>query len=237
MRTAAIIPAAGRGERLGPGLPKALRVLGGAPLLVHAIRAVDQARSVDVVVVAAPPDDVTAVERLLADYEWGSDIHVVPGGHDRHASVARALASLPADVDVVLVHDAARPLAPPELVDAVATTIRGGADACVPVVPLADPVKVVADDKVVRTLDRSELRAVQTPQGFRRAALATAHAWAGGLPGDELSVITDDAGLVECHGVDVVTIPGSEEAFKVTRPLDLLVAEALLARRRAASGR
>jgi 2-C-methyl-D-erythritol 4-phosphate cytidylyltransferase len=237
MRTAAIIPAAGRGERLGPGIPKALRVLGGAPLLVHAIRAVDQARSVDLVVVAAPPDDVTAVERLLADYEWGSDVHVVPGGQDRHGSVARALATLPADVDVVLVHDAARPLAPPELVDAVAMTIRHGADACVPVVPLADTVKVVAGDKVLRTLDRSELRAVQTPQGFRRAALATAHAWAAGLPVDELSVITDDAGLVECHGVSVVAIPGAEEAFKVTRPLDLLVAEALLTRRRAASGR
>ncbi|MGW0228218.1 2-C-methyl-D-erythritol 4-phosphate cytidylyltransferase [Actinopolymorpha singaporensis] len=241
MRTAAIIPAAGRGERLGPGVPKALRELGGAPLLVHAVRAVDRARSVDLVVVAAPPDDPAAVERLLADYEWIGEVLVVAGGLDRQQSVARALVSLPEDVDVVLVHDAARPLAPPELVDAVAATIRRGAAACVPVVPLADTVKVVADDQVVRTLDRSSLRAVQTPQGFRRGVLAAAHAAfqqalaAGGLP--EVPPVTDDAGMVERQGVPVVAVPGSEEAFKVTRPLDLLTAEALLTRRRAAGAR
>ncbi len=232
MRTAAIVPAAGRGERLGPGLPKALRPLGGAPMLVHAVRALARARAVDLVVVAAPAADVAAVERLLADFEWGAEVSVVPGGDDRLQSVGRALASLPADVDVVLVHDAARPLAPPELAEAVAATVRARADACIPVVPLADTVKEVADDNVVRTLDRTMLRGVQTPQGFRRAVLAKAHAWAAEASPEERATVTDDAGLVERLGLCVATIPGAEEAFKVTRPLDLLAAEALLARRR-----
>jgi 2-C-methyl-D-erythritol 4-phosphate cytidylyltransferase len=233
MRTAAIVPAAGRGERLGPGLPKALRPLGGAPLLVHAVRALARARGVSLVVVAAPGPDVADVERLLADFEWGADVEVVPGGTHRHASVGLALDALPADVDIVLVHDAARPLAPPELAEAVAATVRQHADACVPVVPLADTIKEIANDTVVRTLDRTRLRAVQTPQGFRRAALAKAHAWAAEASDAELATITDDAGLVERLGMCVTTIAGAEEAFKVTRPLDLVVAETLLARRRA----
>jgi 2-C-methyl-D-erythritol 4-phosphate cytidylyltransferase len=233
MRTAAIVPAAGRGERLGPGLPKALRLLGGAPLLVHAVRALTQARGVSLVMVAAPGPDVATVERLLADFEWSADVEVVPGGEHRYESVGRALAALPADVDIVLVHDAARPLAPPELVEAVAATVRQRADACVPVVPLADTVKEIADGTVVRTLDRGQLRAVQTPQGFRRTALAKAYAWAAEASDAELATITDDAGLVERLGMCVTAIPGSEEAFKVTRPLDLAVAETLLARRRA----
>ena len=238
MRTAAIVPAAGRGERLGPGVPKALRLLGGAPLLVHAVRSLARARAVDLVVVAAPEADVAAVERLLADFEWGADVLVTAGGEHRHESVARALANLPADVDVVLVHDAARPLAPPELAEAVAATVRARADACVPVVPLADTVKEIdADDTVVRTLERALLRAVQTPQGFRRPALAKAHAWAASASPEELATITDDAGMIERLGGCVVAIPGAEEAFKVTRPLDLLLAEALLARRRADGAR
>ncbi len=237
MRTAAIVPAAGRGERLGPGVPKALRLLGGAPLLVHAVRALARARAVDLVVVAAPPSDVAAVERLLADFEWGAEVRVTPGGDHRHQSVARALAGLPADIDVVLVHDAARPLAPPELAESVAATVRARADACVPVVPLPDTVKEIAGETVVRTLDRSVLRAVQTPQSFRRAALARAHAWAAEASAEELDTITDDAGMVERLGGCVVTIPGAEEAFKVTRPLDLLLAEAVLARQRADGAR
>ncbi|HZC26032.1 MAG TPA: 2-C-methyl-D-erythritol 4-phosphate cytidylyltransferase [Actinopolymorphaceae bacterium] len=237
MRTAAIVPAAGRGERLGPGVPKALRQLGGAPLLVHAVRALSRARSLDLVVVAAPAADVAAVERLLADFEWSAEVQVVAGGADRHESVGLALAALPADVDVVLVHDAARPLAPTELVEAVAATVRSRADACIPVVPLADTVKEIAADSVVRTLDRTMLRAVQTPQGFRRAALAKAHAWAAGAGAEVRASITDDAGLIERLGLCVVAIPGAEEAFKVTRPLDLLAAEALLVRQRADGAR
>jgi 2-C-methyl-D-erythritol 4-phosphate cytidylyltransferase len=227
-RTAAIVPAAGRGERLGPGAPKALRSLGGLPMLVHAVRTLAAARDVDLVVVAAPEDGTDEVGALLGSLA-GADLVVVAGGDTRQDSVARALLALPADVDVVLVHDAARPLAPVALVDAVAAAVRGGAPAVVPGVPLADTVKQVdAADRVVATPDRSALRGVQTPQGFDRATLQAAHAAA------DDDVATDDAALVERAGVAVVVVPGHEEAFKVTRPLDLVLAEAVLARRRAA---
>jgi len=231
-----IVPAAGRGERLGPGAPKAMRSLGGVPMLVHAVRALASARAVDLVVVAAPEDGVDDVTALLAEHglvdsaPGRAGALVVAGGDTRQESVARALNSLPADVDVVLVHDAARPLVPVSLVDAVAAAVRGGADAVVPGLPVADTIKSVdAADVVSATLDRGALRAIQTPQGFRRATLAEAHAAA-----DPDAPATDDADLVERLGGKVVVVPGDEEAFKVTRPLDLVLAEAVLARRRAA---
>jgi 2-C-methyl-D-erythritol 4-phosphate cytidylyltransferase len=229
VRTAALVPAAGRGERLGPGTPKALRPLGGVPMLVHAVRVLAQARLVDLVVVAAPPEDVAGVRRILADHDAGAEVRVVAGGATRQESVRRALADLPDDIEAVLVHDAARPLVPVEVVDAVAAAVRDGAAAVVPALPVTDTVKRVDDaGAVVETLDRVALRAAQTPQGFRRAVLEAAHAG-----GDPLADVTDDAGLVERTGVTVRVVPGAAEAFKVTRPLDLVLAEAVLARRRA----
>ncbi len=220
MTVGVLVPAAGRGERLGPGAPKALRALAGEPLLVHAVRGLRAARSVGPVVVAAPPGEVEAVQALLA----GLDVTVVAGGAERQESVARALAALPDGVDLVLVHDAARALTPPGVVEAVVAALRAGAQAVVPVVAVADTVKQVDGDRVVRTVDRSSLRAVQTPQGFRREVLARAHA-------EVAHAVTDDAGMVEALGLPVTTVPGSEEAFKVTRPLDLVLAEAVLASR------
>ncbi len=229
-RTAALIPAAGRGERLGPGAPKALRSLGGSPMLVHAVQAVATSRQVDLVVVAVPDDAVASVSSLLGDHAFPAEVVVVAGGDSRQDSVARALLALPADVDVVLVHDAARPLVPAELVTTVATTVRSGHSAVVPGLPVVDTIKRVDDSGVVETtVDRSTLRAVQTPQGFTRDVLQRAHAEA-----DLDAVATDDAGLVERIGLPVHVVPGHEEAFKVTRPFDLVVAEAVLARRRAA---
>ena len=231
MSVAAIVPAAGRGERLGPGAPKALRLLGGAPLLVHAVRALSRARSVDMVVVAAPPVEVASVRALLADHELGAEVEVVAGGSTRSDSVRRALASLPPGVDIVLVHDAARPLAPEELVDSVARAVRDGADAVVPVMAVTDAIIRVDDGgRVLDPLDRSGLRVAQTPQGFRRAALEEAHRVAAANGSGSLG---DDAALVSRLGIGVLTVPGSEEAFLVTRPIDLVLAEAALARRRA----
>jgi 2-C-methyl-D-erythritol 4-phosphate cytidylyltransferase len=225
-QVAAIVPAAGRGERLGPGTPKALRLLGGVPLLVHAVRSLAAARLVDLVVVAAPPDQVPAVRALLGDHHTGATLQVVSGGATRQESVRAALSALPDAIGVVLVHDAARPLAPVELIDAVAGAVRAGADAVVPGMPVTDTVKRVEGDRVAETIDRSVLRSVQTPQGFRRAVLEEAH-----LDHPD-GASTDDAGLVERAGYSVVVVPGAEEAFKVTRPLDLVLAEAVLARRR-----
>ena len=226
-RTAVLVPAAGRGERLGPGAPKALRHLGGVPMLVHAVRALAASRSVDIVVVAAPADDVDEVSAMLADQGESAEVIIVSGGETRQGSVARALIALPDDVDVVLVHDAARPLIPVELVSAVVTAVRGGHAAVVPGLAVVDTIKRVnAENDVEGTIDRSTLRAIQTPQGFTSAVLQQAHAQAE----DDA---TDDAGLVERMGIPVHVIPGHEEAFNVTRPFDVLVAEAVLARRRA----
>ncbi|MEV7021179.1 2-C-methyl-D-erythritol 4-phosphate cytidylyltransferase [Kitasatospora sp. NPDC093558] len=240
---AAVVPAAGRGERLGPGAPKALRELGGVPLLVHAVRALARSRAVGLVVVAAPADGVAEVVALLDSHGLdGKDIRVVAGGATRQESVRLGLAAIPEDVEIVLVHDAARPLVPVEVVDAVAAAVRAGAEAVVPAVPLADTVKRVepnpgGPEPVLDTPDRSTLRAVQTPQGFDRATLAAVHAKAlaeEAAGGTGVPPVTDDAGLVERFGGRVVVVPGHEEAFKVTRPLDLVLAEAVLARRRAA---
>lgn len=228
MSVAAIVPAAGRGERLGPGAPKALRLLGGVPMLVHAVRTLSRARSVDTVVVAAPPEDVAGVRALLDAHQVPAEVRVVAGGASRQESVRLALASLAPDVAVVLVHDAARPLAPSELVDSVVAAVEGGHDAVVPGVPVSDTVKRVSDDGRVReTLRRDDLVAVQTPQGFRRETLVKAHDAAV----IDLFDATDDAGLVERLGIPVQVVSGSEEAFKVTRPSDLAFAELVLTRR------
>ena len=216
---AVLVLAAGSGVRLGAGVPKALRPLAGEPLLVHAVRRVAEAASVRSIVVAAPPDGVETVRRLLAPV---APVAVVAGGVERQHSVAAALAAVPDDVEIVLVHDAARALAPPDMVESVAAAVRGGRPAVIPVLPVVDTVKEVGPDGVVLgTVDRSALRIVQTPQGFRRAVLAAAHAGAA-------DPLTDDAGLVEKAGVPVSCVPGSELALKITLPADLVIAEALL---------
>jgi len=216
---AVLLPAAGAGVRLGPGGPQALRLLGGEPLLVHAVRRVAAAPSVRLIVVAAPAADVEAVRELLAPV---AEVTVVPGGAQRQESVAAALAVVPRVVPIVLVHDAARALTPPALIEAVAAAVRAGRPAVIPVLPVVDTIKEVGRGEVVHgTVDRSVLRSVQTPQGFRHDVLAAAHAAA-------TDPLTDDAGLVEMAGVEVTCVAGSELAMKITRPLDLILAEALL---------
>jgi 2-C-methyl-D-erythritol 4-phosphate cytidylyltransferase len=233
---AAILAAGGRGERLGAPVPKALVLLAGEALVVHAWRALRDA-GVEEVVVAAPAEEAGTIAGLLPS------ARVVAGGVTRTQSVRRALAALSSDVDVVLVHDAARALAPAALVARVVDAVRAGAQAVVPVLPVADTVKEVDDaGTVTRTVDRASLRAVQTPQGFRRDVLEAAHeqspstvaaAGSGTGTGDVTHVtdVTDDAALVERLGRPVTTVEGSAEAVKVTTPFDLLVAEALLRER------
>lgn len=218
MTVAVVVPAAGRGERLGAGAPKALRTLAGRTLLDHAVERLRRAERVDLVVVAVPAGEADRLAEELS-------VTAVTGGADRQESVAAALAALPAEVDVVLVHDAARPLVPPALVDAVADAVLAGAPAVVPGLPVTDTIKRVDDDgHVLETPARASLRAIQTPQGFRRDVLERAHREVP--PG---TPVTDDAGLVELLGVPVLVVPGAEDAFKVTRPADLGRAEALLA--------
>jgi 2-C-methyl-D-erythritol 4-phosphate cytidylyltransferase len=229
MSTAAIIPAAGLGLRLGGEVPKAFREVGGESLLVHALRGLLAATAADLTccVVAVPAGTEELMRKELQPYAGNVPLLVVPGGAERADSVRAALEVVPLEgIDCVLVHDAARAFVPAEVVDRVVAAVRGGAAAVVPVVPVTDTIKrVSAAGEVVDTPDRSTLVAVQTPQGFDPDVLRRAHA-AGAVGA------TDDAMLCERLGVTVVTVEGSEDAFKVTRPRDLLLAEALLAERR-----
>ncbi|MFD9637319.1 IspD/TarI family cytidylyltransferase, partial [Streptomyces violascens] len=182
-RTAAVIPAAGRGVRLGPGAPKALRALNGTPMLIHAVRAMAASRAVSLVVVVAPPDGATEVKHLLAEHALPdrTDFLVVPGGESRQESVKLGLDALPPGFDAVLVHDAARPLVPVDTVDAVIEAVREGAPAVVPALPLADTVKQVeprggrAAAPDLAPPPRAPGRAGETPPGGEPAPRGRAH--------------------------------------------------------------
>lgn len=230
MSSAVVIPAAGLGLRLGGETPKAFREVGGDSLLVHAVRGLKAATAADLVcfVVAVPPGSEETVGKELTPYVGDAQLLVVAGGAERPASVRAALDVVPVDgIDCILVHDAARAFVPPDAIERVVAAVRAGAEAVVPVVPVTDTIKRIGPTgDVVETPDRSSLVAVQTPQGFAPDVLRRAHA-AGADAG-----VTDDAMMCERIGVTVRTVEGSPDAFKVTRPQDLLLAEALLAERR-----
>lgn len=220
--TVAVVPAAGSGERLGAGRPKAFVKLGDKPLLEYALDGLLSSGVIDKVVVAVPPaltDEATLV--------FGGRAHIVAGGADRTESVGLALDAVAAagEPDFVLVHDAARALTPPSLVARIVAALAEGHPAVVPGLPLADTIKAVdANGAVLGTPERAGLRAVQTPQGFRADVLRRAYQRAGA------GVVTDDASLVEQIGTPVQIVEGDPMAFKITTPLDLLLAEAVMAR-------
>ena len=218
--TVAVVPAAGSGERLAAGVPKAFFQLDGRTLIERAVDGLLQSGVVDRVVVAVPADRTDRAKLIL-----GEDATVVAGGVNRGDSVARALAAV-ADVeepDFVLVHDAARALTPPELVVRVVEALRAGHSAVVPVLPLTDTIKAVdANGTVLGTPDRAGLRAVQTPQGFVTELLLRAYQRAG------TADFTDDASLVEHVGGQVHVVDGDPLAFKITTRLDLLLAQAIV---------
>lgn len=221
LKVVALVPAAGRGERLGAAEPKALVPVAGVPLLVRAVDGLLSSGVVDAVVVAATPDRID--DFTAAVESFGDRCRVVPGGNARSDSVRSALAAVePGSFDAVLVHDAARAFTPAEVIHRVVHALADGAQAVVPVVPVADTVKVTnADGVITGTPDRSQLRAIQTPQGFAEPILRQAHA---------LGVdATDDAAIVEKMGVDVHTVAGHQHAMKITTPFDLRVAETILA--------
>ncbi|MEO6997516.1 MAG: 2-C-methyl-D-erythritol 4-phosphate cytidylyltransferase [Terracoccus sp.] len=235
-RVGVIVVAAGSGSRLGAGAPKAFVLLAGEPILAHALRGVLSCATVDEVVVVAPPGHRSEAEAVCRDvrsrYSASASgresprtavaVAVVGGGAERADSVAAGLVALPADVDIVLVHDAARCLTPVGVFDRVVAAVTGGAVAVVPGIPVVDTIKrVTAAGLVVATPARSTLRAIQTPQGFRRDLLERAHA----LGGDA----TDDAALVERLGERVFVVDGDPRALKVTTTHDLETAARLLA--------
>lgn len=209
--TWAVVVAAGRGERLGEDRPKAFARLGELPLLAESLRRLDDCDDVDAIVVVAPREwEEPAI--LLAEEIGASKVAaVVPGGETRSASVRAGLEEVPEDAAVVLVHDAARPLLPPNLVRQLLDAIGRGFDGAVPAVPVADTVKRVEGDVVVETPARAELVAVQTPQAFVASVLRAAAAGEG----------SDCASLVEAAGGRVAVVPGDERLLKITTPADL----------------
>lgn len=214
----AVVPAAGSGERLGAGIPKAFCEVDGRTLLDRAVGGLLAAEVVDHVVVAVPAALVDEAKRSL-----GERATVVAGGADRTTSVRLALAAVAGDPQFVLVHDAARALTPPALVVRVVDALRAGHTAVVPALPLHDTVKAVdANGVVLGTPERAGLRAVQTPQGFARDLLLRAYQRAG------TAAFTDDASLVEQVGGQVQVVDGDPLAFKITTALDLLLAEAIV---------
>jgi 2-C-methyl-D-erythritol 4-phosphate cytidylyltransferase len=208
MQSWAIVVAAGGGARFGAA--KQFARLGDSTVLDRSI-AVARA-ACDGAVVVLPP---------ACDWPVPAGVAAVTGGATRSDSVRAGLERVPAEVDVIVVHDAARPLASSELFARVIDAVRAGADAAVPGIPVADTVKRVRGDTVVETVARDDLVTVQTPQAFRRAALDAAHAGAG--------LGTDDAALVEAAGGTVVVVAGEARNLKLTRPGDLELAEAILA--------
>jgi 2-C-methyl-D-erythritol 4-phosphate cytidylyltransferase len=211
----AIVVAAGAGDRLAADRPKAFVRLGGRTMLAWSLSMLDDHELIDGIVMVVP-EEYEERASLLADDLCAMKIAAaVAGGATRAESVAAGVACVPEDAAFVLVHDAARPLVPPEVVDRVVAALRAGAQGAVPALPLADTVKrVEPDGSVAETLDRSALRAVQTPQGFPAAVLREALA-------NHSEGATDCASMVERLGVAVVCVEGDERAFKVTTPADL----------------
>lgn len=207
----AVLVAAGRGERLGGGRPKAFARLGDLPLLAEPLRRLDECGSIEGIVLVAPPGwEDQAI--LLAEEIGASKVSAcVPGAETRSASVRAGLAEVPADASVVLVHDAARPVLPPEIVPRLLEALAEGFDGAVPALPVADTVKRAHDGVVLETLTRSELVAVQTPQAFVASVLRAVAAGEG----------SDCASLVEAAGGRIKVVDGDERLAKVTTQADL----------------
>jgi 2-C-methyl-D-erythritol 4-phosphate cytidylyltransferase len=208
----AVLVAAGRGERLGEDRPKAFVRLGRLPLLAEPLRRLDESAWVDHVVVVAPPDwEEPAI--LLAEEIGASKVSAcVTGGPTRTESVRAGVGDVPADAAVILVHDAARPLLPDEVIGRLIEALGQGYDGAVPVLPVTDTVKRVRDGSVLETLVRDELVAVQTPQAFVASVLRAALERGEG---------SDCASLVEAGGGRVAAVAGDERLLKVTSRADL----------------
>jgi 2-C-methyl-D-erythritol 4-phosphate cytidylyltransferase len=222
MSVAVIIVAAGSGARLGAQVPKAYVKICGRPILEWAVRGVVSQPFVTEVVVVVPPSQV----EMTQAQPWASTALVTAGGAERHESVRAGLAVLSDAAEFVLVHDAARPFVPAEVFSRVIAALRDGAQAVIPAVAVTDTMKRVrqAGDATVvsETIDRHELIAVQTPQGFLRKVIDEAHA---NLPAG--TAVTDDASLVERSGGEVQVVAGSADSLKITSSADLALAELL----------
>jgi 2-C-methyl-D-erythritol 4-phosphate cytidylyltransferase / 2-C-methyl-D-erythritol 2,4-cyclodiphosphate synthase len=219
----AVVVAAGAGKRLGSETPKAFVELAGRPLLEWSLEAIDTSSVVSGIVLVVPPSILEHVQSPA-----GGPRVVVAGGRTRQESVVAGIAQIPADADVIVVHDAARPLAEPALFRQVVEALGAAeTEGIVPVVPSPDTIKRVVGGRVQETVDRGEIGLAQTPQAFVASALLEAHARARA----EAMVGTDDAKLLEAFGFRVGAVEGDPENFKITTPRDLERAQDVLNRR------
>ena len=227
MRVVALIPAAGRGRRMGADRPKAFLLLRGLPLLVHTLQKFEDCPTVNEILPLVPDEEVSFCRELVFRTGLKKVPKVLSGGPERQDSVYAGLKGIAGDADVVMIHDGARPFVPGQLIEKVlAATERWPAVAAA--LPVGDTLKEVsADGQVLRTLDRSRFWVMQTPQSFRYDLITRAHEQARteGFCG------TDDASLVERLGIRVMVIPGSRFNIKITTPEDLVLGEALLEHR------
>jgi 2-C-methyl-D-erythritol 4-phosphate cytidylyltransferase len=216
----AVLVAAGRGERMGSDRPKAFANLNGRPLLAESLERLDASEWIEALVVVTPEEWEEPTILLAEELGAGKVRSAVPGGATRQESVRRGLEEVPAEAAVVVVHDAARPLLPEDVLERVVTGLGDGWDGAVPGLPLADTVKRAEGEAVAKTVDRDGLYVAQTPQGFLAGALRSA--FAGGWEA------TDCAGLVEASGGRVRIVEGDSRLVKVTTPADLDLVETLL---------
>jgi 2-C-methyl-D-erythritol 4-phosphate cytidylyltransferase/2-C-methyl-D-erythritol 2,4-cyclodiphosphate synthase len=235
MRVAVIVAAGGRGERLGAGVPKQFLPLGGRSLLARSVAAFRQIPAIQEIVVVLPADLVEDGAALLEPVRTGAALRLVAGGTRRQDSVARGFAAVSPEAEIVLVHDAARPLVSPDVIErAIGGAARWGA--AVAAVRAHDTVKEAAADEetppVARTLARERIWLAQTPQAFRRDVLAEAIAL-----GERGVEATDEAALAELAGHEVRLVPGDARNLKVTTEVDRQVAEALAAAEAGGRGR
>ena len=210
----AVLAAAGRGDRLGLDRPKAFAPLGDGVLLAVPLRRLNDSEWIEGIVIAAPPDWEEPAILLAEELACEKVSTSVTGGESRAESVRTALADVPREAAVVLVHDAARPLVTDEVIERVLAPLSEGWDGVVPAVPVKDTVKRVRGEEVVETLEREDLVAAQTPQAFEASALRTA------LGGD-IAGATDCASLVEAARGRVRVVEGDPKLLKVTEPADL----------------
>lgn len=224
---AAIVAAAGSSTRMGEDVNKLLLPLDGIPVLARTLQALEASVSVNEIVIAAREQDFLPFSDLCRTYGIRKPVKVIAGGANREESVLRAALEASEKAELLAVQDGDRPLVTPELIDAVVDK-AAHCMAAAPAIPVRDTIKVTAEGRIKSTLDRRNLAAMQTPQVFESSLLKAALQDAL----DHHEHLTDDCSAVERLGKIVYLVDGSEENLKITTPLDLLVAEAILERRR-----
>lgn len=224
MSVLAIIPAAGSGVRMGGETPKQFLSLDGVPIFIHTVRKFARAGIIDSIYLGVRLEDMERTRQALAEARLAKPVEVMPGGNTRQETVERALATVPRETDVVVVHDAVRPFVDLDLIGRVVEVARRDG-AAIPGIPSVDTVKQVERQIILGTLPRERIVLAQTPQAFRYSLLreAFARATQEGFQG------TDESSLVERLGVNVTVLMGSDRNIKITKPSDLPLARLYLA--------